>query len=82
MVTDLMSHYAEKKPAARQVEEGGLYVVQEATEFHRCDMNNLNSSGSLSCTGVTINMIGTSMNIRRMIITMFSCWQGEDPVCL
>uniref|UniRef100_A0A3B5KA52 RNA helicase n=1 Tax=Takifugu rubripes TaxID=31033 RepID=A0A3B5KA52_TAKRU len=35
MVTDLTSHYAEKKLAARQVKEGGLYVVQEATEFHR-----------------------------------------------
>lgn len=80
MVTDLKSHYAEKKPAARQVEEGGLYVVQEDTEFHRCDTNNLNSSGSFSCTGVAINL--KSMNIRRMIKTMFSCWQGEDPVCL
>lgn len=80
MVNDLTSHYAEKKPAARQVEEGGLYVVQEATEFHRCDMNNLNSSGSLSCTGVTINLM--SMNIRRLIMTRFSFRQGEDPVCL
>lgn len=65
MVTELTSHYAEKKPAATQVEEGGLYVVQEATEFHRCDMNNLNCSGSFSCTGVTINLM--SMNIRRNI---------------
>lgn len=38
MVAELAAHYAEKQPAARRVEEGGLYVVQEDAEFHRWEV--------------------------------------------
>lgn len=37
MEADLAARYAERRPAARRVEEGGLYVVQEDTHFHRWD---------------------------------------------
>lgn len=48
MVTDLAAHYAEKRPAALRVEEGGLYVVQEEAEFHRWDLNSSRSRACLS----------------------------------
>lgn len=37
MVADLAACYTEKRPAALRVEEGGLYLVQEDTHFHRWD---------------------------------------------
>lgn len=71
MMADLTCHYAEKKPAATQVEEGGLYVVQEASQFHRCDVNRSRRFALLGWTRVTSNLM-----------TVFSCRQGEDPVCV
>lgn len=35
MQAELAALYAERRPAAVRVEEGGLYVVQEDTAFHR-----------------------------------------------
>lgn len=35
MMADLAASYAEKKPAASRLEQGGLYVVQEEADFHR-----------------------------------------------
>lgn len=78
MMADLTSHYAEKKPAATQVEEGGLYVVQEASQFHRCDTNRSRRFASLDWTRVT----STLMSIEKWTMTVFSCRQGEDPVCV
>lgn len=37
MVADLAAGSAEKRPAALRVEEGGLYLLQEDTHFHRWD---------------------------------------------
>lgn len=48
MVADLAAHYAEKRPAALRVEEGGLYVVQEEAEFHRWDLTSSRSRGRSS----------------------------------
>lgn len=37
MVAGLAACCTEKRPAALRVQEGGLYLVQEDTHFHRWD---------------------------------------------
>lgn len=39
MVSDMTSYYADKRPGAQEVLEGGLYAVQEDEVYHRSDMN-------------------------------------------
>lgn len=38
MASEMTSYYADKKPGATEVLEGGLYAVQEDGVFHRSDM--------------------------------------------
>lgn len=38
LLSEMTSYYANKKPAAKKVQEGGLYAVQEDDIVHRCDM--------------------------------------------
>lgn len=38
MVAEMTSYYADKKPGAKEVLDGGLYAVQEDEDFHRSDM--------------------------------------------
>lgn len=38
MVSEMTSYYADKKPGAMDILEGGLYAVQEGEVFHRSDM--------------------------------------------
>ncbi len=38
MASEMTSYYADKKPGATEVLEGGLYAVQEDEVFHRSDM--------------------------------------------
>lgn len=39
MVSGMASYYADKKPEARDLQEGGLYAVQEEDFFHRFEYN-------------------------------------------
>lgn len=44
MVAEMTSYYADKKPGATEVLEGGLYAVQEDEDFHRSETRNLNTT--------------------------------------
>lgn len=38
MASEMTSYFADKKPGAKELLEGGLYAVQEDDVFHRSDM--------------------------------------------
>lgn len=38
LVSAMTSYYSDKKPCAKELQEGGLYAVQEEEIFHRSDM--------------------------------------------
>lgn len=38
LASEMASYYADKKPGAKGVLEGGLYAVQEDNVFHRSDI--------------------------------------------
>lgn len=43
VASEMTSYYADKKPGALEVQEGGLYAVQEEQEFHRSEEHMLHS---------------------------------------
>lgn len=38
LASEMASYYADKKPGAAEIVEGGMYAVQEDDDFHRCDV--------------------------------------------
>uniref|UniRef100_A0A3B3CSD5 RNA helicase n=1 Tax=Oryzias melastigma TaxID=30732 RepID=A0A3B3CSD5_ORYME len=66
MVSGMASYYADKKPEARDLQEGGLYAVQEEDFFHRVKILSLpKSDGSLFfCVYVRFIDVGREKEVK------------------
>uniref|UniRef100_A0A8C7X7L4 RNA helicase n=1 Tax=Oryzias sinensis TaxID=183150 RepID=A0A8C7X7L4_9TELE len=66
MVSGMASYYSDKKPEARELQEGGLYAVQEDDTFHRVKILSLpeNGKSQFFCVYVRFIDVGREKEVK------------------